>query len=350
MKRRGPPAMRLREARQAAGLTAVLALVTGCPTQSPTVPTTLAAAASPAQGEEDSLKPPNRYQPKVEARPYSGPVGGLQGGMPDPSRNQASSPQATQAIALAQSKTEADHLQLARLLLDQAWLDRLDPPKIAVQIDPRALQLTRVLEAAARHAPQILEGPAGDALYLRSDYRRASLIEASAAAAHPGPKLIELWRSQLNPEADELESTIDALVSSESPAAVRLLEEAFTSEAFDTEQVVAWFRGPVLRHRQDDELLAGLERILEGNRLGAKRRFALVEALFEYRPKDWYIGTGPPPAPPKRSDLTDEARVRLRSVADWALRDGLIPAARRTEIEAELAPTAPPGSDSRERR
>jgi hypothetical protein len=260
--------------------------------------------------------------------------------MPDPGRDRAISPLAAGAIALARSKAEADHAQLAQMLLDKAWLDRLDPPETAVGIDPRFLQLTRVLEAAARHAPGVLEAPAGDALYLRSDYRRASLIAASAAATSPGPKLIELWRSQLDPEADELESTIEALVSSQSQAALRLLADAFTSDAFDTELVISWFRDPVLRHRQDAELLACLDRLLEGDRLDAKRRFTLVEALFEYRPTDWYIDTGPPPAPPARAALTEAARACLRSIADRAVREGLIDSKRRAQIGAELAPPA----------
>jgi hypothetical protein len=322
----------------------MLGTLTGCPAQPAAVPTT--PVTTPAQKEVDAMKPNKKHQPKPEAKPAAETLGGSEAGLPDPGRNPAISPQAARAIALAQSKAEADHAQLADLLLDQVWLDRLDPPKTAAGIDPRFLQLTRVLEAAARHAPQVLEAAAGDALYLQSDYRRASLIEASAAAADPGHKLIGLWRSQLNPEADELESTIEALVSSRSAAAVRLLQEAFTSKAFDTGRVIGWFRDGVLRHRQDAELLAGLERLLEGNRLGRKRRFALVEALFEYRPADWYLGTGPHPVPPKRADLTDAARDRLRSIADRAVREKLIDSERRTAIEAELAPTAPPGSGS----
>lgn len=342
--------MRRRETWPVVALSAVLALATGCSAQLQPVPTTPAPPQGQAQKEVNAMKPEKKQQSKPKTGSSGGPPGGLARGMPDLGSNRTVSPQATQAIALAQSNAETDHEQLARMLLDRAWLDRLDPPRTAVGIDPRFLQLTRVLEAAARHAPQALEAPAGDALYLESDYRRASLIEASGAAASPGPKLIELWRSQLDPDADELGSAVEALVSSRSQAALGLLEDAFASTAFDTELVISWFRGPILRHRQDPQLLAALERMMEGPRLHAKRRFALVEALFEYRPNDWYIGTGPPPAPPLRADLTEAARARLRSIADRAVREKLIDCTQRARIESELAPVAPPGSDSHGRR
>jgi len=244
-------------------------------------------------------------------------------------------------MALARSNAKADHARLTRLLLDKAWLDQLDPPQTAAGIDPRFLQLTQVLEVAAQYAPATLEASADNPLYLRSDYRLASLIEASAAAVKPGPRLIKLWRSQLKPTADELESTIHALVSSKSQAALRLLASAFAAKTFDTERVISWFRDPVLRNRQDARLLASLERLLAGKRLDAKRRFALIEALFEYRPTDWYIDPGPPPVPPQRADLTDASRARLRSIADRAVRNRLIDSQRRAQIEAELSSAKP---------
>jgi len=339
--------MRRRDRWPVAALLAMLALVAGCPARSPAVP----GAPTPAQTqkEENTVKPGKKQRPKPEARPSGGPPGGYEAGMPDPGRGGAISPLAAQAIALARSKAEADHAQLARMLVDKAWLDRLDPPETAAGIDPRFLQLTRVLKASAETAPQALETPAGDALYRKPGWRQAALIEASGAATDPGPKLIDLWRSQLKRKAVELETTVRALVNSGSRAAVGLLEDAFASDAFGDELVFAWFRDPVLQHRQDPELLAGLERLLQGGRLRAKRRAALIEVLFEYRPTDWYLSPDSLPTPPKRADLTDAARARLRAIADRAVREGLIDSARRAQIEVELAPPAP-GSDAHERR
>jgi hypothetical protein len=332
--------MRPFEAQSAAGLLAMLSLVAGCSRGAPPTPAAAALATAQPQKEADTVKTSAKHPPASQGGLPGSPQSGPGAGLPDTGPGKALSPLAAEAIALAKSKADPDHTRLASMLVDKAWLDRLDPPRAAAGIDPRFLQLTPVLEAAAGYAPQTLEGPASSDLYRKSDYRRASLVVASGAAAKPGPKLVQLWRSQLDPEA-ELDATIRALVSSGSDAALQLLADAFASDAFDTELVISWFRDPVLRHRQDPQLLAALDRLLQGGKLNAKRRFALVEALFEYRPKDWYAPSEPPPAPPKRADLTNVARASLRAIADRAVRDGLIDSARRARIETELAPPPP---------
>jgi hypothetical protein len=244
-------------------------------------------------------------------------------------------------MILAESGAAQDRARLGSMLLDEAWLDQLDPPQVAMGLDPGALQLTRVLRSVADKAPELLEPIARSTLYRGSGYRLAALIEASSAAANPGPGLVGLWRDQIDPESDELDTTIRTLTSNGSPAAVSLLEGAFASEAFDTGLVISWFRDPVLRHRQDVALLDAVERLLRGRHLDAQRSFSLVEALFEYRPADWYVPTAAPPQPPARADLTEGARSRLRSIADLAQQAGIIDARRRAEIEAELISRVP---------
>lgn len=146
----------------------------------------------------------------------------------------------------------------------------------------------------------------------------------------------QFWRAQLDPEADELESTVLALVRNKSRPAMDLLAEALSSDTFDDDLVFWWFRGPMLEHRQDAPLLAMSQRLLKSGRLSEPRQAALVESLFEYRPGNWYITTEQPPIPPNREKLSDQARLILRSIADDALRAGLIDEARRQSIENEL--------------
>ena len=311
-----------------------LSVLTGCGPPPPNH----APVQEPYRGEEpvnpDTTPPPAR-------EPVPGPPSGATGGLPDPSRDAPVSRLAAEAMILAESGAAQDRARLGSILLDEAWLDRLDPPQVAMGIDPGALQLTRVLSSVADKAPELLEPIARSTLYRGSGYRLAALIVASSAAANPGPGLVGLWRDQLDPESDELDTTIRTLASNGSPAAVSLLEGAFASEAFDTGLVISWFRDPVLRHRQDVALLDAVERLLRGRHLDAQRSFSLVEALFEYRPADWYVPTAAPPQPPARADLTEGARGRLRSIADLAQQAGIIDARRRAEIEAELISRVP---------
>jgi len=294
-------------------------------------------------------------QPTPETRPASAPASPPTGqpqspassGLPDPSlpragaENRALSPLASEAIGLAKSADKADHTRLGAMLRDKAWLDRLDPPKVAITIDPRALQLVPVLRAVAAHAPEALDPLASSAIYRESDYRLAALILASGSASKPGPGLVELWGSQLDPEADELGATIVALVESGSSPSLALLQDAFVSESFEDDVVVSWFFSTVLTHRQDEALLAAIESLLRSDTLNPARAHALVESLYEYRPDAWYVATAQPPAPPARSTLTPGSRARLHTIAELAAQASLIEATRHALIKAELAPPAP---------
>ena len=271
------------------------------------------------------------------------PAGGGKGaaGAPVSDATLSLSPIAAEAVALARSTDAADHQRLVGLLLDTAWLDRLDAPELALVAGPESLQLGLVLDEAAVHAPSVLDRLIASPLYLRPGHRQIALIDASAEAKEPGAPLVKFWRSQLDPDADELESTILALVRNQTPPAIGVLEEAITTDVFDDELVFWWFRGPMLERRQAAPILSMADRLLRTDRLNGRRQAALVESLFDYRPRDWYIATEKPPRPPARAALDDRARALLRSIADSAVRSGLIDPPQRARIEAELTPAAP---------
>lgn len=254
------------------------------------------------------------------------------------------SPLAAEAITLARSKDVRDHDRLAEMLINTAYLNRLDAPELVQVAEPDALQLSHVLRVAAADAPGVVDRLTESQLYSGPGPLQIALISASAGVAAPDEVLVRFWRFQLDPEADELGSTIDALLANQSAVAIELLVQAFTDEGFDNEIVFWWFRGPLLERRQDPPLLAMAENLVAGAgdaRLSDERRFVLVEALFDYRPSDWYVATEAPPTPPDRAALTEQARRRLLAIADIAERDGLIDAARRAQIETQLSPEQP---------
>ena len=305
------------------------------------------AAQSTPPSESPSVQPQPDANPP--ATPRSTPPGGISPGglVPGSQPGSAPSPEpvltplAKESIALARSADPAETARLIGRLQDPQWLDTLDPPAQAVSVDPRFLQLVPVLRALGAASSSSLEPLAASPEYTKVDYRLAALIIASGAAKKPGDALVALWKSQLEPEADELESTVAALVASESERSLAILNEVLGSGEFDDEVVVMWMRSHILRNRQSEPLLASLESLIRSEALSPARSAALVESLFSYKPDEWHVPTAEPPVPPSRASLTPGAKRRLLMIADLALKQGTIDAARREAIERELS--TPPG-------
>jgi hypothetical protein len=248
----------------------------------------------------------------------SGPAGGA---LP-PSVPLELSEITVEAIALARQDCPAAHEQLRGRLLDTAWLHRLNAELEYVALGPPDLQLYFILEALAANP----SGPARETLgTLAADARYATpgpflplLLEASKGSAEPPEPLIALWASQLATDASELARTIDTLVANGSAPAIRLFEQSLLERDYREDYVVSWLRDPVLRHRQDLILLQACHRLLESPRWRELYKTTLVEVLFDYQPKAWYHPETPPPQPPSRSELTEEARQTLLRIADAA--------------------------------
>lgn len=254
-------------------------------------------------------------------------------GLPDPGPAFVLSETAKEASARAES---GDHSRLAAELIDAAWLDRLDPPALAQVLPASHLQLTHVLRALARSAPAAFSGLASNPAYLQNEARRAALLTASGSCREPGEALVALWRAQVDPEGEDLETAVAAMFQSASAAAHTVLESTFANEAFDPELVASWFRGPLLALRQDQTTLAWIEKLLARAEMREELPSLLVDALFEYRPRDWYPHGQPAPVPPPRAKLTDASRTLLLRITDHARAAGHLTPERAAEIRAEL--------------
>ena len=257
-------------------------------------------------------------------------------GLPNPVPPFVLSDHAKAAIARAESGQAKEHERLVGELVDAAWLDRLDAPALAQVLPASHLQMTHVLRALARSAPKLFSRLATNPVYLQSESRRAALLTASGVCREPGDELVALWREQVQPEGDELETTIAALFESASPAAHKVLESAFANEEFDPELVASWFHGPLLGMRQDEATVAWIEKLLTGGELREGLPSSLVDVLFEYRPREWYPQSQPAPTPPPRAKLTDASRTILLRIAERARADGHLTAERVDAIRAEL--------------
>jgi hypothetical protein len=65
-------------------------------------------------------------------------------------------------------------------------------------------------------------------------------------------------------------------------------------------------------------------------------RVGVVEALFDYRPEEWYIDSTAP-QPPARAAATPAARATLRRIGDYALGRLSLSAPLRSRVSAALA-------------
>ena len=93
-------------------------------------------------------------------------------------------------------------------------------------------------------------------------------------------------------------------------------------------------RSSILTHRNDLVLLKGCARMLAKS-LPANLRPALVEVLFDYRPKEWFV----PAAvftPPDRNQAMPEARTELRKIGDLALKTIALSETQKKAVEATL--------------
>jgi len=273
--------------------------------------------------------------------PNEGSEAGMasQGEVPPPTVVEKS-PLTLEWVDLAKSNSESDLETLGRRLDDDALLEQLDNPNDYVALEAESLQVYFVLAALAANphpsARKVVGELAASPRYGYPGALQAALLEASVAAADPAPGLVELWRRELAPDASELMRTVDVLVANGSAEALTLLEQALIANEYREDYVAAWFRDPVLRHRQDPHLLQMCQRLIANPDWPRRLKQHLVAALFDYLPDAWYQIDVPPPTPPQRDAMTDEARATLQAIAGMAREQRLIGGRRYREIRAEL--------------
>jgi len=246
-----------------------------------------------------------------------------------------------EAMALARSTEPADHDRLRALLTDEEHLRSLDTPDEYLRLPVENLQLhfvlTELSDNTAAPALETLDQLARHAAYREPGPRPALLLLASGKIGEVPAGIRQLWKEQLDADADELELAVAMVVANGSVEAISILEDALLHQSYDQDQVIAWLQDPILTHRQDVPLLAMCERLLRSEDWPGQLRTVLVEVLFDYRPDAWYMIDVEPPRPPSRDALSAAARERLIAIADLALREGMIDKARRAEIDAQLA-------------
>ena len=101
------------------------------------------------------------------------------------------------------------------------------------------------------------------------------------------------------------------------------------------EYKIAWLRGPILEHRRSPVLLEAAEKWLNGGTLNHELNVALADALFDYKPDEWYPGGEGIPRPPQEKSTSPKAAVVLDRIGKSVL-EGKYPAATKSAVRRTL--------------
>jgi hypothetical protein len=241
------------------------------------------------------------------------------------------------AVEKAKSQHAADQDQLLADLSRADFLEQLDSED-AYLGPPTELRLARVMktlmENSSPDAKRVLVGLTQNAHFISFEPRQELLIRALVSVRPAPAEAVGYWSNHSEPDAPFLHLTIAALCDNGTPNALDLLAERMADPAYEDEDKISWMRDPVLRHRNERPLLEKCATWLKATLAEPLRRY-LVEALFDYQ-AGWYVSCNPP-SPPPRYELTDEARVILREIADYALRRVELEESTRLAVESVRA-------------
>jgi hypothetical protein len=203
-------------------------------------------------------------------------------------------------LALARGDDPARHAELLEQLQTLAVLDALDSEADYVNASKFRLRVAQVLEALAQNpapsARAAFLALTTSEVFLAHDERTMSLVRASVSIRPAPPPLVAFWDRQCQPEDGFTPTTITVLIDNGSEAALALFEAKMLDPAHEDDDKIAWMRTRVLAHRNDLALLESCERLLVA--LPEHLQPLLVEALFDYRPEEWFrpaVGASAPP-------------------------------------------------------
>lgn len=244
------------------------------------------------------------------------------------------------AVAFAASPAAEDHVTLSQRLVTKDFLERLDSPK-SYEGTVGRLRLGRVMKTLmdnGRVAPSahqtlvlLLGAPA-----FQSHVLRMQLSVRSLAVVRPSPPAaIQYWDRLSGPASPIAYDVIEALCVNQSVPAMQLLEAKIASPAHDRFEKQSWMREVILPRRNDEPLLACCGRLVTRT-MPPDLRADLVEALFHYKPANWYIECEPPRPPPLLA-ASARAKEMFVAIARFALAQVALNPGQRLVVEDSLA-------------
>lgn len=243
------------------------------------------------------------------------------------------------ALAAARSDDPGRHAALLAELQSQSVLDRLDSAAEYRMASKFRLHVAQVAEALAQNAAPgaqrtflaLTDSP----LFLAHDERAIALIRASRQVRPAPPELVAFWDRHSQPDDGFVPTVITALVANGSEPALALLERKMADPSHEDDEKVSWMRTDMLTHRNDPALLRACERMLAG-KLSEPLRPFLVDALFDYRPDEWFKPVDNYSAPLLES-ASREALELLTKIAAQVLQTVSLTETQRAAVERRRA-------------
>jgi hypothetical protein len=220
----------------------------------------------------------------------------------------------------------------AELLLDlntQEEYDQLATQLLAVY--PILMGLAQNRNPAAQ---DLIADLSGNAEFLAEPGRLEGLLRVLPHLPALPTEAIDLLQDATDPDSESLEVAIEVIFETGHPAALDLFAEQASNDEQEIELVQDWMRDPMLRHRADPAVVRMSIDLLAKPGFDSERKNALVEVMFDYRPKDWYPTPASDdqflPEPPTPDRISQEARILLSELAEAIVIDEEISTANKS--------------------
>jgi hypothetical protein len=239
------------------------------------------------------------------------------------------------AQELAVSTQPQDQAALLQFLTASDLLGRLDDDARYLA-DRRTLRVRRVLDRLRRNPAGhgTLAALCADRTFLSHPSRIDLLIVACADVRPPPDTVLRLWNHFSQPDDGFGFLTIQALADNGTQPAILILRAKLLDPVHPDEDKIVWMRTSILAHRTDAPLLRGLQPFVQGG-LPEGLRLALIEALVDWRPEQWYSIHGYI-RPPAWARASPDAAATLRAIAAHARTEPGVTERIRQRIDAML--------------
>jgi hypothetical protein len=161
------------------------------------------------------------------------------------------------------------------------------------------------------------------------------LLLATASLRPPPAAVVRFWRAHARPDDGYTPLTIGALVQNGSGPALRLFGELLLGGAHGLDDRIGWIREEVPMNRHRPEILDFCADAL-GGRMPRPLKAAIIDSLFDYHYQwshpDTHAGN-----PVEVVDMTGEAQIRYRGIAEQASAIPWLTEAQRVAVTRTLA-------------
>lgn len=220
------------------------------------------------------------------------------------------------AVLMAASESPAEHEQLIGLLNSKAFLFQLEPERHYFELDPKRLQVARVIKTLMKNPHAIARETLvrlTKAREFRSLEQLEDLLIIALVAVRPlPPEAVAFLERHSSPDSAALHLVLNVLAANESEPALRLFEQKIAAASQEIENRIIWLRVEYLTRRNDVPILRSYKRMIVEGTVPPEMRIYALESLCAYD-RAWYIACTTP-QPPLRVFASPPAKAILREI------------------------------------